>query len=324
MSTGTWANVLVPLDGSALAEQALEIAASLAHRTHATLHLATVQVPTPAAVDDSEDGPHGTSTGREVRQDVRQYLAVKAEQLAITHGVRFTCAVLHGSPAEALADYVRAKDISLVVMTAHGRSGVSRCWLGSVADRLVRRVTAPVLLLRPAGRPLPQRFYRLLVAVDGSAGSRDVVAQAVALGSLARDTEYALVEVVEPPAPALHEPSPHPGPDPVRAPVRQREAAAQDLERLAAQLRKRGAAVTAQVVVAERVGERLIELADSLGSDLIVVGTQRPRAVERPLLGSVADKVLRGATQPILLVPLRKRSPLSPRRAARHAASAAG
>jgi nucleotide-binding universal stress UspA family protein len=324
MSTGAWANVLVPLDGSALAEQALEIAASLAHRTHATLHLVTVQVPTPAGVDETEDGPRRTSTAREVRHDLRHYLDVKAEQLATTHGVSFTCAVLHGSPAEALADYVRAKDIALVVMTAHGRSGVSRCWIGSVADRLVRRVTAPVLLLRPGGRPLPQRFYRLLVALDGSAGSRDVLAQAVALGSLAKDTEYALVEVVEPPMPALHEPTPHPGPDPVRALVRQREAAAQDLERRAARLRKLGALVTAQVVVAQRVGERLIELADSLGSDLIVAGTRRPRAEERPLLGSVADKVVRGATQPILLVPLRKRSPLRTRPAARLAASAAG
>jgi len=324
MSAGTWANVLVPLDGSALAEQALEIAAALAHRTCAILHLVTVQVPTPAAADGTDDGPHYTPTAREVRHDLRQYLELKAEQLAVTHGVSSTCAVLHGSPAEALAEYVRAKDIALVVLTAHGRSGVSRCWIGSVADRLVRRVTAPVLLLRPGGRPLPQRFYRLLVALDGSAGSRDVVAQAVALGSLARDTEYALVEVVEPPTPGLHEPTPHPGPDPVRALVRQREVAAEDLERRAARLRKLGAVVTAQVVVGQRVAERLIELADSLGSDLIVIGTQRPRAVERPLLGSVADKVLRGASQPILLVPLRKRSPLSPRRAARHAASAAG
>ena len=324
MSTGAWANVLVPLDGSALAEQALEVAATLAHRTHATLHLVTVQVPAPAAVDEIEAGPHHATTAREVRHDLREYLDATAERLAITHGVSFTCAVLHGSPSEALADYVRAKEIALVVMTAHGRSGVSRCWIGSVADRLVRRVTAPVLLLRPGSGPLSQRFYRILVALDGSAGSRDVLAQAAVLGSLVPDTEYALVEVVEPPTPAFHEPAPHPGPDPVRALVRQREAAAQDLERRAARLRKLGAAVTAQVVVAQRVGERLIELAHSLGSDLIVVGSQRPRTLERPLLGSVADKVVRGATQSVLLVPLRKRSPGRNRQTARHAASAAG
>lgn len=313
---GTWSNVLVPLDGSTLAEAALEPAAGLAHRTQAMLHLVTVQV---APGHDARRAPDYPPTALAIRHDVREYLEAKAEALAITHGVRCTCAVLHGSPAEALAAYVREHGVALVVMTAHGRSGPSRCWIGSVADRLLRRVTAPVLLLRPDSLPMPHRFYRVLIALDGSAACGDVLSQAVELGMAVPDTEYVLVEVVEASSPL------HPGPDPVGARARRPEAAATaDLDRRAARLQESGVLVTSKVVIAERVGERLIELAATLGCDLIAVGTQRPRTPARPMLGSVADKVVRGATQPVLVVPLRRRSPRRGRRAGRHAAAAAG
>ena len=78
--------------------------------------------------------------------------------------------------------------------------------------------------------------------------------------------------------------------------------------------------VTAKVVVAERVGEQLIGLATVLGADLIAVGTQRPRSPARQALGSVADKVVRGADQPMLAVPLRGRSSRRTSRVAGHEA----
>ena len=314
---GTGSSVLVPLDGSVLAEAALELAAGLAHRTHAVLHLVTVQVAAPG--HEATEEPDHPPAALAIRHDLREYLEAKAEALAITHGVRCTCAVLHGSPPEALAAYVREHRVALVVMTAHGRSGTNRRWIGSVADRLLRRTTAPVLLLRPDSLPMAQRFYRVLVALDGSAACGDVLAQAVALGSLVPDTEYTLVEVVEPPLPLLH-----PGPNPVGARARREEAAVADLDRRAARLHESGVMVTSKVVVAERVGERLIELAETLDCDLIAVGTQRPRTQARPMLGSVADKIVRGATQPVLVVPLRKRSPRRIRRSGEHAAAATG
>lgn len=314
---GTWSSVLVPLDGSVLAEAALEPAAGLAHRTHAVLHLVTVQVAAPGR--ETMEEPGHPPTALEVRHDLREYLEAKAEALAITHGVRCTCAVLHGSPPEALAAYAREHRVALVVITAHGRSGASRCWIGSVADRLLRRTTRPVLLLRPDSLPMPQRFYRVLVALDGSAACGDVLSQAVSLGMAVPDTEYVLVEVVEPALPLQH-----PGPNPVGARARREEAAAADLDRRAARVHESGVLVISKVVVAERVGERLIELADTLGCDLIAVGTQRPRTPARPMLGSVADKIVRGAPQPVLVVPLRKRSPRRTRRSGRHAAAATG
>ena len=307
MSTAPSPSILVPLDGSVLAEQALWVAGRLARRLHGVLHLVTVRVPTRTTGEGTAAPTAAADSGSEIRRDLREYLEGKAEELATAHGVCSSCGVLHGWPPDALADYVRTNRIALVIMTTHGRSGASRYWIGSVTAGLLARVRAPVLVLRPGIVASTARFHRILVALDGSAGSKKVLAEAVVLGSVEPGTEFALVEVVEPPTPVPHHGPVHPGPDPADSLVRRREAAAQDLERLAEQLTERGLAVTTQVLVAQRVAEELITLGQRLGSDLIVVGTQRPQVPERLLLGSVADKVVRGASQPVLVIPVRKR-----------------
>ena len=289
----TW-RILVPLDGSALAEQALWVAARLVRQRHGVLHLVTVCLPA---------GETGETTQR-IHHDLRGYLEAKGEEVATTHGVRHTCEVLHGWPPEALADYVRDKRITLVVMTAHGQSGASPCWIGSVTEALLTRTGAPVLVLRPDSAPPGAPFSRILVALDGSAGSNAVVAQAITVGAAEPGTEFTLVEIIEPPMTAPGRPDVHPRSDAVAALVRRRDAAAQALERRADRLRKAGLAVTSRVVIAEGVAELLNGLATSFGSELIVVGTHSPHPTERLLLGSVADKVVRGAAHPVLVVPV--------------------
>jgi nucleotide-binding universal stress UspA family protein len=78
------------------------------------------------------------------------------------------------------------------------------------------------------------------------------------------------------------------------------------LERVAARMRTQGMRVATQMISARGVGEQILDLARATGADLIVVGTHGARGVERMLLGSVADKVIRGATQPVLVVPTRR------------------
>ena len=298
MSAGAPAGILVPLDGSELAEAALWVAARAARRLRAVLHLVTVHVPPP---DTDQPDAH------RARHDLQGYLRAKADELATTHGARSACAVLHGWPPEALAEYVLANDCGLVIMTAHGRSGVSRSWIGSVTEGLLARAGAPILVLRPGLSPPRDRFDHILVAMDGSAGSGTVLAKAVALGSLDRAMEYTLVRIVEPPTPVSHQAPSQPDPQAQEALRRRRDAAAKALERAALRLRKRGLVMSTRVLVAGAVGERLLELAETLGSDLIAVGTQRRQATERLVLGSVADKVVRGARQPVLVIPVQRR-----------------
>jgi nucleotide-binding universal stress UspA family protein len=128
--------------------------------------------------------------------------------------------------------------------------------------------------------------------LDGSPATGRVLDQSLEVISAEAGATIALATVVEA----------------ADSPARRREAAERALERRAARLRKRGLTVGTQAIVARGAGQALVELADRLGSDLVVVGTRRAHAKLRPQLGSVADKVVRGAQQPVLVIPVRKRA----------------
>ena len=296
-------SVLVPLDGSPLAEQAIPVAAALAKGTGAKLHFATVEPPLSLMVMTApEEGgvpvPGLHDLQLQVRGQWRAYLASKAEEVRTTHGVRAATRVLAGQSAPALAAYADSHEIDLVVMTTHGRGGISRFWLGSVADQLLRRTAVPVLLLRPQESTIPPQFHCVLVALDGSAQSEEAIAPALTLARTTPGSRVILAQVIEPGLPLV-------GPEYQEM---ERRDAAGKLEHLAQRLRRHGIAATAQVTTGAGIAAEIHRLARREEVDLIVIGTHGARGVERLLLGSVADKVVRGATQPVLVVPRRPKA----------------
>jgi len=125
--------ILVPLDGSPLAEQALPLARRLAERAGSKLRLALVHQ-IPAAPLDPGAAKLFTSIELSTRKSERSYLRSLQAKLR-QEGVRLASAVtLSGPVGPALAQYVQELGIDLVVMATHGRGGVRRAWLGSVAD----------------------------------------------------------------------------------------------------------------------------------------------------------------------------------------------
>ncbi len=138
--------ILVPLDGSELSEAALEPAKRFAKLFDAEIvvtqvlgwasHAFVFDVP-PTTVADID---------KELAKASKEYLAQIVERLGNDRPVR--AEVLHGLVADALTDLVHREHIGLVVMTSHGRGGLSRAALGSVADRMLHS-SAPVLLIRP-------------------------------------------------------------------------------------------------------------------------------------------------------------------------------
>ncbi|HEX6435313.1 MAG TPA: universal stress protein, partial [Gemmatimonadales bacterium] len=208
-----------------------------------------------------------------------------------------------GSPARVLAEHARAKHAGLIVMTTHGHSGVSRLWLGSVADQLLRRVSVPVLLLHPKHAAYSE-FRHILVALDGSQNAEQVLKTAVDLGSLMPEVRYTLVRVVEPPLPVITRLAVYPAPPP-RSQAEEESCAVAYLQSLAAPLLERGLQVSTEVLSGRSVADRIQEAAHARGADLIVVGTHGASGLERMMLGSVADKIVRGTTHPVLVVPTR-------------------
>jgi nucleotide-binding universal stress UspA family protein len=295
--------LLVPLDGSSSAEQALLVAAAIARRTGTKLHLAMVSPQLPVLLATGEEPAPGPAFEQELREQSLHYLESTAEALGTTHGVEVTFSLLDGAPVHALAEHARVRRVGLIIMTTHGHGGLNRLWLGSVADRLLRRVHMPILLVRPVDGVPHTEFRHTLVALDGLAEGERILEPAIELGSLGDDSRFTLVQVLEPPVSLITRMALSGATMRPHWRDLQESCARSYLERVAVRMRKRGLCVATQVLSGPRVGEGILDLGQTIGADLLVVGTHSARGVERMLLGSVADKVIRGASQAVLVVP---------------------
>lgn len=141
--------IMVPLDGSELAEEALQPAVDLARDLGAELLLArALQWAAQAMVYGVPDAQIG-QMDEQLTKVGETYLTKVRDDLGTDRPVE--AAVLHGPPADALITLAESRDIDLIVMTSHTRSGLERALMGSVADRLLQG-PAPVLLVRPKGQ----------------------------------------------------------------------------------------------------------------------------------------------------------------------------
>jgi nucleotide-binding universal stress UspA family protein len=216
MSTTPFRLICVPLDGSPFAEQALPAAAEIARQSGAMLQLALVHHPVPALATALEVPEIEAQLDQENRVREQTYLGSIVERVRMTANVPVTGALLDGAVADALQVHVEESQADLVVITTHGRGPMSRFWLGSVADHLMRRLHVPVLIIRPNGSTPTLELKTILVALDGSSFAERALEVAVALGK-PFGAAFGLVMVIEPPLP-IADPAGHGG-DGKAAPV---------------------------------------------------------------------------------------------------------
>jgi nucleotide-binding universal stress UspA family protein len=139
--------ILVPLDGSALAESALASAMDLARPSGATLLLVR------AAEAHVLPGVDRVEAQVDVVREAETYLGRVADGLR-RDGLRVEPSVWYGPAAAGIVEAARLRGADLIVMTTHGRSGLGRLILGSVAESVLRGTTTPILLLRAPEAPL--------------------------------------------------------------------------------------------------------------------------------------------------------------------------
>lgn len=290
--------VLVPLDGSPFAEAALGPAREVAERAGARLRLALVHERRPT-------GPGGDATAAaalELQRWEREYLETVAAAQPPLAGQPVEADLLEGAPGPALASLVSGRRCGLVVMATHGRGPVTRFWLGSVADYLIRHLDCPVLLVRPdpAGQVGgPPRLRRILVPVDSSTLSERILE--VVIGVAGPGADITVAQVVEPALGAVQPGFPYPmSLDPGVA-EELSGAARRRLDRLVAGLLAQGVTARSDVLVGTGVAARILEAAESGGYDTIALTTHGAGGLRRALIGSVADKVIRGATGHVLV-----------------------
>jgi nucleotide-binding universal stress UspA family protein len=304
--------LLVPLDRSSLAEEAIGQAASIARESGASIDLVLAHAP--IAFGGFADLPWETDSSAELK-----YLESIAAELESGAHVRATCAVVRGAPGDMIGQRARDIGADLIVMTSHGRTGFSRTWLGSVADAVMRRSAIPVLMLRPEQgttnrRTAAQRVERILVPLDGSGLAIGILPAAM---KLARATHASIVLLrVVPVIPVMtaYEPTVSVASMPIvpDKPATQQLAdeANTELASVARRLHEdTGVAVDAEVAIAEQIAQAIVDRVAARDVDVVAMSTHG-RGASRWLFGSVADKVLRSSRVPVLLYrPVDARTP---------------
>jgi nucleotide-binding universal stress UspA family protein len=307
----TYRAILVPLDGSPLSENALPLAIGIARRSQARICLAKVC---------NSTQPRDMPADRRVQQERQRELTALerlAKQASSASGVTTEVALLDDwadpdeqdttvMPASRIASrllgYASATDIDLIVVTTHGRGGISRLWLGSVADQLIHNAAMPIVLMRPdasAPRPALERaFERILIPLDGSPLAEHAIAHALALGTPG-ETVYTLVQILSPLL-AEHVVPPYTVGLPATAYAQLESEARAYLRSIAQYLRPHARAVSTQLVVADPA-EAILQMAVALRAELIAMTTHGRGVLARTVLGSVASRVVRGAEIPVLI-----------------------
>ena len=281
--------ILVPLDGSAVAESALSITGALAKATGACVQVVRVHEPPRMAMTRAYEW------NREVAQRELDYLAAVAGRFERTTGVHAETCLVTGHPADAIRRLAQRDERTLIVMTSHGRTGFSRFWLGSVADAVVRSARAPVLMVRPtlAADVAAPHIERILVPLDGSPVAESILPHAVWFGK-AVGASLQLVHVM------------HPGAIPHTAPADEEDATTAALRDAEKRLRCAAERVCAHstpvgfiVLVHDSPAVAINEYA---AANAITAVALTPRGIGLArLVGSVADKVIRDGPPAVLL-----------------------
>jgi len=309
--------ILVPLDGSATAEQVLPHIRLLAPILAARVRLIRVVSDEEIARVLAHDGALAHELGERsslrprsaeqlrdlLRQRAADYLGARAAELREA-GIDVDVVVRDGSPAEHIIAVAEHDHISLIAMATHGYSGLRRWTLGNVADKVLHAATTPIFLVRateqaPASvRPL----QRILVPLDGSTLAEQALPLAIELARRA-PAELILLHVIVPLVEYVPGLSPfnRPLPSSIAFPDVLREQAQQLLTATISRFGAPEVAMTPMVILGYPA-EEIIDAAIERQADLIVMATHGYSGLRRWALGSVADKVLHASIIPLVLV----------------------
>lgn len=291
--------ILFPTDFSALADTALDYALALAEEHGAVLHMLHAVV---LHADDPNDPAHHFPDAAEIEarlEEVAELRMVERLEDRQVAGVEVVRAQRRGvSVAPVILEYADSIHADVIVMSTHGRRGLSHAIIGSVTEEVVRLSPRPVLTIRGSEEgPVPTKIERVLVPVDFSPHSETAVRNAIEV-CRTYGSRLHLVHVFEQPV----TPEVYLGGGSVFGLdfSRQEASLRQALADLA---RRMGADDSAELHLREgRAVSGILATAEEISADLIVIATHGLGGLTHVLLGSVTDKVVRRAPCPVLTV----------------------
>ncbi len=282
--------VLIPLDGSELAERAIPYAKTIAKTKGSELILFTVSI---ASVEQLD-------------RPMKAYLELNVKELQ-SQGIKASTAIAYGSVADEIVSFADKSKIDLVIISTHGYSGIKRWVLGSVARKVLYGTCAHVLLIKSKAPKASQvEFKKVLLPLDGSPFSEIPI---LSVEELLKGTkaEIVLTVVSEPPlVPSYGDRPINPtwGRHQATLWAEMQKQASEYLEKLEAKIEKRGAKVKSQVIPGElgKVAENIMQVAQEENVNLIAMATHGRTGASRWVYGSTANRIVEQSLQPVLLI----------------------
>lgn len=290
--------ILVPTDGSEHAIRATEHGYYLARAFDATVHvISAADIQTAGGMFNA--GGVDQAFIESIEAENKQ--AIEATEAVFEGDDAVQTAVLRGKPANAIVEYASEHDIDMVTMGTHGRTGVSRYLAGSVTESVVRRSPCPVLTATATDRSqLAGDYEEVMIPTDGSDAASVAIDHGLAIAEAA-DARVHAVTIIDVGAMA-------PTPD-YSPPMELLERFEAEGERAteAIATRAKDAGLDAMTSVSEGLpASDLLAYADENDIDLITMGTTGRTGLNRYLLGSTAERLIRHAKMPVLAVNARE------------------
>lgn len=310
--------ILVPLDGSAFAEQILPHAIKLAHITNSELLLLRSTKIGTFIPDDVENELHCINEAQAYLDRVHSIIINHNTPLSLSPD-KVTSVVVYDEPTREIPEIAAYEYTDLIMMTTHGRNGLSRLLLGSASANIIHNAKMPIIALRPKQTKEPISLETLLansednngpivLTLDGSSKAELVVEPAIALARLTNAPIH-LINVLNFQTQLSYLEA---GIAFQYAPPLDYEARRQEAEEFLTKVQNRieSAGVRCQIVIREGVpSERVVEYAHEVQAQALAIATHAHSNSANVLLGSVAEDLIRHSHQPILLVNINRYVP---------------
>jgi nucleotide-binding universal stress UspA family protein len=293
--------ILIPLDGSITAEAALPYARVLGESLQSPLELlAVVDISAATARVVGNKARYLSALIEEGERSNEKYLSQIAAKLG---SVESRCLVARGQPAEVIVQHAATDKNILIAMAGHGRTGLSRWLLGSIAEKVLRSAKNPLLLVRArdgAREHSQVSLKSIIVPLDGSTLAESVLPGATTFAECF-NLELVLFRAYELPASAYYGKEDH-LPDYENMKKNVRAAAEQYLAAKVAVLKTRGL-TRVRTALSEGPGAKeIIRYARDHADSMVAICTHGRSGVKRWLIGSVTEKVVRHSENPVLVI----------------------
>lgn len=291
-----FSRILVPLDGSELAEQVLPYVSSLAKASQAEVSLVTAMIPVRPLPESFME-----QASVNLHQLTTEYLAARADTLR-EEGLIVTWSVAEGYPSEVIVAAALEQRDTIIAMSTHGRSGLTRWTLGSVTDRVLHSTTAPLLVIRSRDEDQPGEvtLRNVIVPLDGSKVGEQALAPATALAK-ALGLDITVLRTT-PSAADYYKFATYPVPVFEDYSKEVDEDAEGYLAGIKVALEKEASGSVDTILEHGSPAAAIVDLARDTADSLVVMTTHGRSGVGRWILGSVTDRVVRHSGDPVLVI----------------------